>query len=142
MAAQKNLPVFGFDEIAKHRSRTSCWIAIHGNVYDISAMLGDHPGGDSILLEWSGKDATDEFEVYGHSESARTWQKEFLIGTVDPASQPQQATPTATKGPTGAAAAAAKVTQQADAVDTRFSSLWFVVLSVLAVLFTYFFFGL
>lgn len=33
------------DEIAKHNSRESCWVIIHGRAYDVTEFLPEHPGG-------------------------------------------------------------------------------------------------
>lgn len=41
-------------EIAKHTSSDSCWIVIHGRVYDVTGFLDKHPGGRSILLKQGG----------------------------------------------------------------------------------------
>ncbi|CAI9096440.1 OLC1v1032591C3 [Oldenlandia corymbosa var. corymbosa] len=49
-------------------------------VYDVSAYLDEHPGGDDVLLTATGKDATDEFEDAGHSKSARELMEKFCIG--------------------------------------------------------------
>lgn len=41
-------------EIAKHNSPDSCWLVIHGKVYDVTKFLDKHPGGRSILLKQGG----------------------------------------------------------------------------------------
>lgn len=41
-------------EIAKHKSSDSCWMVIHGRVYDMTRFLDKHPGGRSILLKQAG----------------------------------------------------------------------------------------
>ncbi|EEB92776.1 hypothetical protein MPER_08668, partial [Moniliophthora perniciosa FA553] len=45
-------------EVAQHNSRESCWIIVHGKVYDVTEFLDDHPGGSKIILKYAGKDAT------------------------------------------------------------------------------------
>jgi hypothetical protein len=37
------------EEVAKHASTTDCWTIIEGKVYDITAYVPRHPGGDEIL---------------------------------------------------------------------------------------------
>ncbi|KAJ3748598.1 FMN-dependent dehydrogenase-domain-containing protein [Lentinula detonsa] len=49
-------------EVAQHNSRESCWIIVHGKVYDVTEFLNDHPGGSRIILKYAGKDATQEYD--------------------------------------------------------------------------------
>ena len=37
-------------QLAMHNSHDDCWLAIHGNVYDVTSWAPKHPGGDIILL--------------------------------------------------------------------------------------------
>uniref|UniRef100_A0A060T3D8 L-lactate dehydrogenase (cytochrome) n=1 Tax=Blastobotrys adeninivorans TaxID=409370 RepID=A0A060T3D8_BLAAD len=50
------------EEIAEHNSKESCWVVIHGKVYDVTEFLPNHPGGEKIILQYAGKDATKKFE--------------------------------------------------------------------------------
>ncbi|KAI0302340.1 hypothetical protein B0F90DRAFT_1714063 [Multifurca ochricompacta] len=45
--------------VAQHNSRDSCWIIVHGKVYDVTEFLD---GGSKIILKYAGKDATQEYE--------------------------------------------------------------------------------
>ena len=45
-------------ELAQHNTGASCWFAIRGTVYDVTAFLEDHPGGDDVLKDKAGQDAT------------------------------------------------------------------------------------
>lgn len=50
------------DELALHNSLESgVWVAISGQVYDISTFISEHPGGEDILLEAAGTDVTEDF---------------------------------------------------------------------------------
>jgi cytochrome b involved in lipid metabolism len=53
---------------------------LHDNVYDVTAWLDGHPGGEEVLLEHAGKDATEDFEDLGHSSDARLMMKDYFIG--------------------------------------------------------------
>ncbi|KAL5987898.1 Cytochrome b5 isoform A [Asimina triloba] len=53
-------------------------------VYDVTDYLDEHPGGDDVLLNAAGKDATEEFEDAGHSKSARLLMQDYCIGEIDP----------------------------------------------------------
>ena len=51
-------------ELAKHHaSAGSSWLAIGGEVYDVTEFALDHPGGEDILLQYAGTDATDMYVV-------------------------------------------------------------------------------
>ncbi|KAK7203099.1 FMN-dependent dehydrogenase [Myxozyma melibiosi] len=50
-------------ELAAHKSASSCWVVIHGKVYDVTAFLPDHPGGKRSILTRAGKDATADFDA-------------------------------------------------------------------------------
>mmetsp|Transcript_74356 Transcript_74356/g.174528 ORF Transcript_74356/g.174528 Transcript_74356/m.174528 type:complete len:130 (+) Transcript_74356:8-397(+) len=70
-------------ELAKHDSQENCWIQIKGKVYDVSKFLADHPGGDAVLLEYAGQDATQAFDDIGHSGDAVQQLDDFLVGDVE-----------------------------------------------------------
>ncbi|XWS46280.1 hypothetical protein CRYUN_Cryun14cG0051700 [Craigia yunnanensis] len=80
--------VFVYEDVAKHRERNGCWLLISGKVYDVTAFLEEHPGGDEVLLAASGKDATDDFEDVGHSDDAKEMMEKYYIGEVDSATVP------------------------------------------------------
>lgn len=71
------------EELAKHNAKESAWFSIHGIVYDISNYLEDHPGGEEVMLDRAGQDATTDFEDVGHSEEARKELKKFEVGKLD-----------------------------------------------------------
>lgn len=43
-------------------------------------ILKKHPGGEEVLLEQAGKEATEAFEDVGHSTDARELMKKYKIG--------------------------------------------------------------
>lgn len=57
-------------------------MVIEGKVYDVTKFLEEHPGGEDILVDSSGRDATREFEDVGHSDEARTQLEPLLVGTL------------------------------------------------------------
>ncbi|KAF7137196.1 hypothetical protein RHSIM_Rhsim07G0001500 [Rhododendron simsii] len=57
-------------------------------VYDVTSFLDDHPGGDEVLITATGKDATDDFEDVGHSDSAKEMMSKYLVGEVDSSTIP------------------------------------------------------
>ncbi|KAF5858395.1 hypothetical protein ETB97_004435 [Aspergillus alliaceus] len=60
--------VYTRDEVARHNYSLSFWIIIDQDVYDLSSLRAEHPGGEKILRKVAGKDATKEFWD-SHSES-------------------------------------------------------------------------
>lgn len=73
------------EEVAKHNTQESCWMVIHGLVYDVTKFLtpGGHPGGPEILMQSGGKNATNEFEEIFHSLEARVQSAEYIIGRLE-----------------------------------------------------------
>ncbi|KAK7691837.1 hypothetical protein QCA50_005241 [Cerrena zonata] len=57
-----NVNVLTGPEVAAHSSRDSCWIIVHGKVYDVTDFLDEHPGGSKIILKYAGKDATEAYD--------------------------------------------------------------------------------
>lgn len=58
----------------------------------MTKFLEDHPGGDEVLLSATGKDATDDFEDVGHSDSAREMMNEYYVGEIDSSTIPKKTT--------------------------------------------------
>ncbi|RYC55914.1 hypothetical protein CHU98_g10289, partial [Xylaria longipes] len=119
-------------EIASHRSTSSCWIVVNGKVYDVTTYLNEHPGGAAILLKQGGTvrkfcnsfivlemtarrltkanakrgDATNEFRKV-HSPDILTYlPKDAFLGTIDAAARAalpiSSASAGSTEGPEGA----------------------------------------
>lgn len=74
----------------KHNQNKDCWLLISGKVYDVTEFMEDHPGGDQVLLTAAGKDATEDFEDVGHSESAREMLVKYYIGDIDSSTIPMK----------------------------------------------------
>lgn len=73
---------YTIEEVAQHNHVEDLWIIIHGNVYNVTSFLSEHPGGEEVLLELAGQDATECFENIGHSEEAKQLREKFKIGEV------------------------------------------------------------
>lgn len=73
--------------VAKHTSAESCWVVIHGNVYDVTEFLPSHPGGSRIILQLAGRDATAEFDpIHPPGTLEENLKPEAKLGVVDPES--------------------------------------------------------
>ncbi|XP_061163586.1 cytochrome b5-like [Saccostrea echinata] len=75
--------IFRESEVTSKKDK-STWLIIHDNVYDVTKFLEEHPGGEEVLLEQAGRDATEAFEDVGHSTDARELMKDYLIGELHP----------------------------------------------------------
>ena len=84
MEDEKETKIFSLEDVEKHKQSSgedkSIWMVIHDKVYDVSKFLDEHPGGEEILIEHAGQDATEPFEDVGHSTDARDMMKDYLIG--------------------------------------------------------------
>jgi cytochrome b involved in lipid metabolism len=76
----KVLPQISREFVREHAS--SNLVIIHNLVFDLTYFFSIHPGGDEILQEYLGLDATDAFESVGHSEHARTMMLKLVVGQV------------------------------------------------------------
>ncbi|XP_054840625.1 cytochrome b5 [Eublepharis macularius] len=75
---------YRLEEIQKHNTSQSTWIILHRRVYDLTKFLEEHPGGEEVLREQAGGDATENFEDVGHSTDARELSDTFIIGELHP----------------------------------------------------------
>jgi len=50
-------------ELETHKSSDSCWISVHGDVYDVTAFVPKHPGGRQIMLRQCGTIADKSFDA-------------------------------------------------------------------------------
>ena len=74
-------------DVTKHADASSCWAAIDGKVYDLTAWINQHPGGPERIRALCGTDATSAFTAQ-HGGQARP-EKElatFQIGTLSASS--------------------------------------------------------
>lgn len=63
----------------------------HATVYDVTEYVRDHPGGEDLLIESGGRDATEDYEDVGHSEDADSILESFFIGNITDAPKVQKA---------------------------------------------------
>ncbi len=52
---------YSMADVATHSTAQSCWTAIRGQAYDLTAWINKHPGGASAILSLCGKDGTVAF---------------------------------------------------------------------------------
>jgi L-lactate dehydrogenase (cytochrome) len=79
------MPPISAEELASKKS--AHWIAVHGQVIDVSDFLADHPGGAKILANACGRDASEEFDAFHSKSTLKKFVKpEWVKGTLQKAS--------------------------------------------------------
>lgn len=71
---------YTLSEVQQHCSLDDCWMVIFDKVYNITDFVYEHPGGDFILLEYAGRDATHPFLSSRHGSSAYKMLDKYWIG--------------------------------------------------------------
>eukprot|EP01062_Namystynia_karyoxenos_P005631 TRINITY_DN11956_c0_g1_i1.p1 TRINITY_DN11956_c0_g1~~TRINITY_DN11956_c0_g1_i1.p1 ORF type:complete len:564 (+),score=176.54 TRINITY_DN11956_c0_g1_i1:145-1692(+) len=69
-------------ELARHNTPESAWIAVGGEVLDVSKFARLHPGGAHWLQQVAGKDATEEFLLYHSPDVRRKYFARLRVGTI------------------------------------------------------------
>ncbi|AEO63571.1 6a3cca0e-1992-4043-b3cc-2ddab3848fd4 [Thermothielavioides terrestris] len=72
---------FTRDEVAKHNTEDSTWFVIDTVVYDVSDFLDAHPGGEAVLRQVAGQDATVAFYNLHRHEVLQKYAN-LAIGTI------------------------------------------------------------
>ncbi|KAF1823542.1 putative cytochrome b5 [Dissoconium aciculare CBS 342.82] len=71
---------FTYSDVSEHTTKKDLYMVIHDKVYDTSSFVDEHPGGEEVLLDVGGQDATEAFEDVGHSDEAREILERLLVG--------------------------------------------------------------
>lgn len=96
---------FTIEELSKYNTKEGLFVAIRGYVYDVTGFLEDHPyvscfpvaevwrvhivntllyrGGDEVLIDVAGQEATEAYDDAGHSEDADKTLDNFLVGRLN-----------------------------------------------------------
>lgn len=73
---------FTMEEVAKHNTKEDLWVVVKGVVMDLSNWLDEHPGGPQAIMNFMGRDATEEFEMLHDDEVIPKYAPEQVIGRV------------------------------------------------------------
>lgn len=73
---------YTMDEVAKHNTKGDLWVVVKGVVMDLSNWLDEHPGGPQAIMNFMGRDATEEFEMLHDDEVIPKYAPEQVIGRV------------------------------------------------------------
>jgi len=79
---ESGLDLICLDEVSYHNTREDAWIVIYDKVFEMTEYLedGGHPGGEDVILEYLGYDATLAFRGVAHSKSALRFLEKYCIG--------------------------------------------------------------
>lgn len=73
---------FTYSDVSEHSSKKDLYMVIHDKVYNCSSFVDEHPGGEEVMLDVGGQDATEAFEDVGHSDEAREILDGMLVGNL------------------------------------------------------------
>jgi len=69
-------------DVAKHNTKTDCWVVVNNEVLNVTNFLKDHPGGELAILTFAGKDATEEFNMIHPPDVIGKYVPDSVIGTL------------------------------------------------------------
>ncbi|KAI9665986.1 MAG: hypothetical protein M1821_003921 [Bathelium mastoideum] len=79
MSADKE---YTYSDVSEHTTKKDLFLVVHDKVYNASTFVDEHPGGEEVLLDVGGQDATEAFEDVGHSDEAREILNGLLVGNL------------------------------------------------------------
>eukprot|EP01063_Lacrimia_lanifica_P000561 TRINITY_DN102_c1_g1_i1.p1 TRINITY_DN102_c1_g1~~TRINITY_DN102_c1_g1_i1.p1 ORF type:complete len:1961 (+),score=1005.92 TRINITY_DN102_c1_g1_i1:472-5883(+) len=79
----ENIDRLSWGDVRAHDTLETPWVVVDGRVYDVAAWLYTHPGGPQVLMQYAGKDGTDDFKNVGHSARAKKRMEKYYIGDLE-----------------------------------------------------------
>jgi flavocytochrome c len=73
---------YTMEEVAKHNKKEDLWVVVKGVVLDLTNWLDEHPGGPQAIMNFMGRDATEEFEMLHDDEVIPKYAPQQVIGRV------------------------------------------------------------
>merc|ERR1719389_118361 len=73
---------YSLEEVAKHTTKTDCWVVVNGEVLNVTCFLSQHPGGELAILTFAGRDASEEFNMIHPPDVIPKYAPDAVIGTV------------------------------------------------------------
>ncbi len=81
--ASTTVKTYKISDIAMHKDSKDCWTTIDGEVFDLTAWIKQHPGGDKAILSICGIDGTKAFEgQHGGKAKIEMKLETFKIGNL------------------------------------------------------------
>ncbi|KAI9759350.1 MAG: hypothetical protein M4579_002408 [Chaenotheca gracillima] len=99
---------YTYSDVSTHTAKKDLFIVVHDKVYNATTFVDEHPGGEEVLLDVGGQDATEAFEDVGHSDEAREVLEGLLVGNLkrmpgDPAPTTAKSSHDSSSGSSGGA---------------------------------------
>lgn len=73
---------FTRSEVAKNDDKDTMLFILHDKVLNVHSFLNEHPGGEEVLLDHRGIDASEDFDDVGHSNDAMELMKKYVVGVL------------------------------------------------------------
>ncbi len=74
---------YTMQDVANHKDGASCWTTINGDVYDLTAWIAKHPGGEGAILSICGGDGSVAFnDQHGSNGSPARILASYKIGVL------------------------------------------------------------
>ncbi|KAE8448541.1 hypothetical protein EG329_009422 [Mollisiaceae sp. DMI_Dod_QoI] len=73
---------FTMEEVAEHNTKEDLWVVVKGVVLKLDDWLDEHPGGPQAIMNFMGRDATEEFEMLHDDEVIPKYAPSQVIGRV------------------------------------------------------------
>lgn len=71
-------------ELSQHSNGTSLWVAIDGEVWDVTDFYMRHPGGPQILVDHGGQDVTQVFRgIHARGILEKTLSRDRVVGRLE-----------------------------------------------------------
>merc|ERR1719433_1630419 len=73
---------YTLEEVAKHTSKSDCWVVVNGEVLNVTNFLSEHPGGELAILTFAGRDASEEFNMIHPPDVIPKYAPDAVIGVL------------------------------------------------------------
>ena len=79
---ETGLDFISLEEVSFHSCEEDAWMVVYDKVYEMTEYLESHqhPGGQDVIVEYLGHDATLAFRGVGHSKPAMKILEKYCIG--------------------------------------------------------------
>jgi cytochrome b involved in lipid metabolism len=78
--------MFSMEEVVKHNTATDNWMVVRGVVYDVTHFQKFHPGGDTILAKYAGRDVSEIYDAFHKWVNAESMLQNYVLGRLIPPS--------------------------------------------------------